>query len=283
MEQSIFSGSGWELQPFTQVQRAEVHEVSFATSTLLFPATPRGPDPGWPQVMESRREGRGVCLWWEEPRGAVCTAALALPTEIYSRANTGAADSQVFFPQEELDPLWSCRHRKAPGEAGSCDSHQPCHRLLAWAPLTVCPKAVTAFVMAGTSHTQELLMHQRSTSPKLAVKTELCAGDINTAISTLTWSPAHCPRLLAILSKTIPGRMPSKRNPKITHTTRMLQSLHLLNELPPSTWRGNQHRVSIAVNQTSRLFSVGLVWFTFCTPGVRMRNRSQSIVRTASG
>lgn len=55
------------------------------------------------------------------------------------------------------------------------------------------PKAVTAFVMAGTRHTQELPMPQRSTSPELAAQTEFCPDDINPAISTQTWPPAHWP------------------------------------------------------------------------------------------
>lgn len=164
-------------------------EYKFTRSLLPHPHFYSQPPHAGPTLDDPRSWSPGE--WWEEPRGAVCRAALALPTEIYSRGNTGTADSQVFFPREELDPLRSRRHRKAPGGAGSCDSHQP--RLLAWAPLMVCPKSMTAFVMAGTSHTQELPMPQRSTSPKLAAQTELCAGDTNPAISTLTWSPAHWP------------------------------------------------------------------------------------------
>lgn len=99
------------------------------------------------------------------------------------------------FPRKSWTPYGAAGAETLPGAAGNGDSHRPCLQLLVWTPLKACPKAVTAFVMAGTSHTQEVPMPQRSTSPKLAAQTELCAGDLNPAISTQTWPPAHWPQV----------------------------------------------------------------------------------------
>lgn len=116
------------------------------------------------------------------------------------------------FPRKSWITYGAAGTEKLPGAAGNCDSHQPCHQLLAWAPLMACSKAVTAFVMAGTSHTQQLPMPQRNTRPNLAAQTEQVT-------QTLLFPPKPGlqptgPRLLATLSKTIPGRMPSETKPQ---------------------------------------------------------------------
>lgn len=136
----------------------------------------------------------------------------------------------MFFPQEEL------RAQKSSLEQQGI--------VIATSPATKhCPRAVTAFVMAGTSHTQELPMPQRCTSPKLAAQSSVLV----TQTLLFPPKPVLAPGCWQLSPKQSLEECHLKRNPKITHSARTLQSPHLLNELPPSsTHRGNQHRVSTA-------------------------------------
>lgn len=68
----------------------------------------------------------------------VYVAVQALPTEIESRGNTGIAESGVLSP--DWTPYEAAGTEKLPGKAGDCDSHQPSHWLLAWAPPMACPR-----------------------------------------------------------------------------------------------------------------------------------------------
>lgn len=100
------------------------------------------------------------------------------------------------------------------------------------------------------------------------------------------------PRSLVTLSKTMPGKLPCEMKMQNNmHCQNMLQSPHLLNELPVgSTQQGtewHQHRISTAGGNNwtrqAEMFSVGFVWFIFSSLKVRRRNKPQNILETTSG
>lgn len=221
------------------------HEFSqwkFTRSLLPHPhfQSPHGPDLRSSEFMESRREGGGVCLWWEEPRGAICMAALALPTEIEFRGNTGAAQSQVFFPQEELDPLWSCRHRNTPWSSREW-----------WFPPALPPAAGLDTTEGLSQGCDSLCDGWNQSHAGSADASKKHQPKISCPDRALCWWPKPCyfhpnlassplaPGCWQLSPKQSPEECHLKWNPKITHTASTLQSPHLLNELPPSsTQRG---------------------------------------------
>lgn len=175
MEQSVFDDLGRSSSLSRQFS-----QWKFTRSILPHPhfhSQPphTGPSPDDPSSWSpGERVEEWVCLWWEEPRGALCMAALALPTEIESRGNLGIPESGVFSPGR-AGPLTELQAQKSSlkqqgivipiGPATCCWPGHHCWPAPSlWQPLW----------WLEPVNTQELPMPQRSTSPKLAAQTELC-------------------------------------------------------------------------------------------------------------